>query len=114
MIVRHLVLPGHLESSLQVLSWFREELYDKCLLSLMFQYTPVIPLKPAGNLNRRVSREEYEAVLGCLERLNIEHGFIQEPDAARNYLPDFKKHNPFLPELARTIRRAVADMGPGR
>ena len=114
MIVRHLVLPGHLESSLQVLSWFKDALYDKCLLSLMFQYTPVSPLKPMGSLNRRVSREEYEAVLGCLERLNIERGFIQELEAERDYLPDFKKCNPFPPNLCRTLRRAAAAGSAGR
>ncbi len=113
MIIRHLVLPGHLESSLQVLSWFKEALYDKCLLSLMFQYTPVSPLEPTGSLKRRVSREEYETVLACLERLDIERGFIQGLEAERDYLPDFKKHNPFLPKLARTLRPAAADMVPG-
>jgi putative pyruvate formate lyase activating enzyme len=114
MIVRHLVLPGCLQSSLQVLSWFRENLYHKCLLSLMFQYTPVIPLKPAGSLNRRVSREEYEVVLDCVQRLNIERGFIQEPGGVRDYLPDFEKSNPFLPNLARTLRPAVAEIGTDR
>jgi putative pyruvate formate lyase activating enzyme len=115
MIVRHLVLPGNLESSLQVLSWFKEALYDKCLLSLMFQYTPVIPLRPMGSLKRRVSRKEYEAVLGYLESLKIEQGFIQELDAKRDFLPDFKKRNPFIPNLARTLRTAAAvDVGPGR
>lgn len=114
MIVRHLVLPGYLESSLQVLSWFKEVLYDKCLLSLMFQYTPVSPLKPMGNLKRGVSREEYEAVIGCLESLSIERGFIQELEVERNYLPDFKKYNPFPSNLARTLRpAAAADAGSG-
>lgn len=103
MIVRHLVLPGHLESSLQALSWFKEELYDKCLLSLMFQYTPVSPLEPTGSLKRRVSVEEYEAVLGCLERLNIERGFIQELETEQNDLPDFEKRNPFQAALAKPL-----------
>ncbi len=39
-IVRHLVLPGHLESTRRVLAWFRERLYGKALLSVMVQYTP--------------------------------------------------------------------------
>ena len=79
----------------------------------MFQYTPVSPLEPTGSLKRRVSREEYETVLACLERLDIERGFIQGLEAERDYLPDFKKHNPFLPKLARTLRPAAADMVPG-
>ena len=109
MIVRHLVLPGHLESSLQVLSWFKEALYDKCLLSLMFQYTPVSPLKPMGSLNRRVNRAEYEAVLGYLERLNIERGFIQELEAEQDVLPGFEKGNPFPLALAKPLWLGVAD-----
>ena len=107
MIVRHLVLPGHLESSLQVLSWFKEALYDKCLLSLMFQYTPVSPLKPTGSLKRRISREEYEAVLGCLERLNIERGFIQKLEVEHDLLPNFEKGSPFPTALAKPLWSAV-------
>lgn len=115
MIVRHLVLPGYLESSLQVLSWFKEELYDKALLSLMFQYTPVSQLEPTGSLKRGISREEYETVLAYLEKLNIERGFIQELETEQNLFPDFKKCNPFPANLARTLRpAAVEDVGPGR
>jgi len=110
MIVRHLVLPGHLESSLNVLSWFKEELNDKALLSLMFQYTPVSPLEPKGSLNRRVSGEEYEAVLGCLESLRIERGFMQELDGEQDYLPDFKKRNPFPSTLAKPLWSAAEKM----
>jgi len=118
MIVRHLVLPGHLESSLQVLSWFKKALYDKCLLSLMFQYTPVIPLKATGSLKRRVNREEYEAVLGYLESLRIERGFIQELKVEQDLLPDFEKGNPFPLALAKPlwlgVADAAADGSPGR
>lgn len=118
MIVRHLVLPGHLESSLKVLSWFKEELNDKALLSLMFQYTPVSALKPTGSLKRRVSREEYETVLGYLERLNIERGFMQELDADHDLLPNFEKGSPFPAALAKPLWSAVedaaVDVGPGR
>jgi len=103
MIVRHLVLPGHLESSLQVLSWFKEELNNKALLSLMFQYTPVAQLEPTGSLNRRISREEYETVLAYLEKLNIERGFIQELDADHNLLPNFEKRSPFAAALAKRL-----------
>jgi len=114
MFVRYLVLPGHRESSLQVLSWFKEELIDKALLSLMFQYTPVSPLEPTGSLKRRVSREEYETVLAYLERLDIEGGYIQELDAGEDLLPDFRKENPFSPNLARRLRPAgTSDAGPG-
>ncbi|MCL2266542.1 MAG: radical SAM protein, partial [Treponema sp.] len=40
-IIRHLVLPGHLESTRSVLRWFADNAKDRALLSVMTQYTPV-------------------------------------------------------------------------
>ena len=48
MLVRHLVLPGLLENTRQVLEWFSENLSGKALLSVMFQYLP-LPAATAGN-----------------------------------------------------------------
>ena len=53
-------------------------------------------------------------MLGYLERLNIEQGFIQELEAERDYLPDFRKCNPFPPNLGRTLRRAAVSDAAGR
>jgi putative pyruvate formate lyase activating enzyme len=99
-IVRHLVLPGHLESTREVLRWFAANCAGRrgILLSLMFQYTPA-----GTGPNRCISEAEYDTVLGWLSGFGIEEGFCQElaPEAGR--LPDFDRGNPFPPELAATV-----------
>jgi putative pyruvate formate lyase activating enzyme len=107
-IVRHLVLPGHPGSTREVLAWFRENLYGKALLSLMVQYTPN-PRASAragereAGPSRRVSAAEYERVLGWLEELGIEDGFIQEPEPGSEWLPDFSRPDPFPQGQARAL-----------
>ena len=101
-IVRHLVLPGHPGSTREVLGWFRERLYGRALLSLMVQYTPNPRALESGPSNR-VSAVEYEQVLAWLEELDIEEGFIQEPEPGSEWLPDFSRPNPFPEGQARAV-----------
>ena len=87
-IVRHLILPGRVKNSLKVLDWLGENFAPgEILVSLMRQYTPMGNL-PAP-LDRRVTDEEYEAVLSWMF-LNDLEGFTQEAEAAgREYIPEF-------------------------
>lgn len=87
-IIRHLILPGHVDNSLKVLDWIGEHFASgEVLVSLMRQYTPMGGL-PAP-LDRRVTEEEYDAVLSWMY-LNDLEGFTQEADSAdRGYIPDF-------------------------
>ena len=87
-IIRHLILPGHIENSLKVLDWIGDHFATgQVLVSLMRQYTPMGAL-PAP-LDRPVSDEEYEAVLSWMYLNNI-HGFVQEKSAAcQAFIPDF-------------------------
>ena len=87
-IVRHLILPGFVDNSLRVLDWLGENFQPgEVLVSLMRQYTPM-PGMPAP-LDRRITDEEYDAVLSWMY-LNDLEGFVQEADAAdRAFIPDF-------------------------
>ena len=87
-MIRHLILPGFVENSLKVLDWIGENFASgEVLVSLMRQYTPM-PGLPAP-LERKVTDEEYEAVLSWMY-LNDLEGFIQEKDAAATvFIPDF-------------------------
>ena len=87
-IIRHLILPGHVENSLKVLDWIGETFAPgQVLVSLMRQYTPMGGL--AAPLDRRVTEEEYEAVLSWMY-LNGLEGFTQEADSAdMGFIPDF-------------------------
>lgn len=87
-VIRHLILPGHVDNSLRVLDWIGENFAPgQVLVSLMRQYTPM------GNLpapfDRRVTEEEYQAVLSWMY-LNDLEGFTQEAEAAdKGFIPDF-------------------------
>ena len=87
-IVRHLILPGFVDNSLRVLDWLGENFQPgEVLVSLMRQYTPM-PGMPVP-LDRRITDEEYDAVLSWMY-LNDLEGFVQEADAAdRAFIPDF-------------------------
>ena len=87
-IIRHLILPGCVDNSLKVLDWIGDTFAPgEVLVSLMRQYTPMGGL-PAP-LDRRITDEEYDAVLSWMY-LNDLEGFTQEANAADTvYIPDF-------------------------
>ena len=87
-VIRHLILPRHVENSLKVLDWIGSAFAPgEVLVSLMRQYTPMPGLE--APLDRRVTDEEYDAVLSWMY-LNELEGFTQEAEAAdRVYIPDF-------------------------
>jgi putative pyruvate formate lyase activating enzyme len=97
-IIRHLVLPGFLAATREVLRWFADHCRGRALLSVMTQYTPV---KGAGEIpSRYVSPGEYETVLDWLAEFGIEDGFCQELTPGAEWLPDFSRPNPFLSDLS--------------
>jgi len=87
-IIRHLILPGFVDNSLRVLDWIGETFAPgEVLVSLMRQYTPM-PGLPTP-LDRRITDEEYDAVLSWMY-LNDLDGFTQEEDSADiGFIPDF-------------------------
>ncbi len=89
-IIRHLILPGHVENSLKVLDWIGQTFAPgEVLVSLMRQYTPMGQLPPP--FDRQITEEEYQAVLSWMF-LNRLEGFTQEATAAgESYIPDFSQ-----------------------
>lgn len=87
-IIRHLILPGQVGNSLKVLDWIGETFAPgEVLVSLMRQYTPMPGL--AAPFDRKITQEEYDAVLSWMF-LNDLEGFTQEEDAADTaYIPEF-------------------------
>ena len=87
-IIRHLILPRQVENSLKVLDWIGETFRPgEVLVSLMRQYTPMGGQRPP--MDRRITDEEYDAVLSWMF-LNDLEGFTQEAQAAdRGFVPDF-------------------------
>jgi putative pyruvate formate lyase activating enzyme len=105
-IVRHLALPGYLESTRRVLRWFAENCRGGALLSLMTQYSPVRPAGEegaAGTPERFLNREEYGTIIRWLEEFGIDEGFCQEPVRGDQWLPDFRRENPFSSDLSLPV-----------
>ena len=93
-IIRHLVLPGRVRNSLDAVRLIAERLSKKVPLSLMAQYTPIAAVTGDPLLGRRVTREEYEAVVDFALDLDFENLFVQEVDE-QNLAPDFDRPEPF-------------------
>lgn len=88
-LVRHLVLPGFLDNSLDAVAWLAREAAPRgALVSIMGQYCPMPGMSPP--LHRHVSREEYAAVLSWAEICGLRDGYFQDLDSASTeYIPDF-------------------------
>lgn len=89
LLVRHLVLPGHLDNSLRVIEWLAEAFpKGDVLVSLMSQYVPIgVQELP---LDRRVTAEEYAGAVSWLELCGLKNGYVQDAAAATTeYLPVF-------------------------
>jgi putative pyruvate formate lyase activating enzyme len=95
LLIRHLVLPGHVEESKNVLKSIAEELSPGVNLSLMSQYHPSTLVRNHPVLNRLLYKAEYEAVVETMEDLGFRNGWVQDMESNENYRPDFSKDNPF-------------------
>lgn len=89
-IVRHLVLPGHVKNSKAVIRYLYETYGNRIMLSIMNQYTPMPQVKEDPLLGRKVTRREYDRVVDYALELGVECGFIQEEEAAiESFIPEF-------------------------
>lgn len=89
-IVRHLALPGCLGDSKRVIRYLYRNFGSKIYISIMSQYTPVREFSNMPELNRPLSREEYEELVDYAISLGVEQGFIQEGETAEeSFIPAF-------------------------
>ncbi len=90
-VVRHLVLPLATQNAIGVLRFLKDTLDDRVLVSLMGQYVPYGRVRQGEfpELNRRITRREYEKVQDALFRLDL-NGFVQELSSAKkDFIPSF-------------------------
>ena len=89
-ILRHLLLPGAVKNGKEILHYAFEHYGNGIYYSLLNQYTPMEHREDYPELNRRVTRREYEALVDTALELGVEHGFIQEGKTAEeSFIPDF-------------------------
>lgn len=88
-IIRHLILPNHIYNSFQVLNCIKERFPNR-LVSLMAQYVPMGKAKEMKDLNRKITKKEYEKVVDKFISLEL-NGYIQEMESAdKCFIPNFK------------------------
>lgn len=89
-IVRHLLLPGHVREAKKVVGYLHETYGDQIYISMMNQYTPMSEKFTDPNLNRRVTKREYERLLDYAAEIGVENGFYQEGATAdESFIPAF-------------------------
>ena len=88
-IIRHLVLPGHLDNTKQVLRRIKWD-FEDAYLSLMAQYVPMGRAAEYKDIARPLTQEEYAQALEFMEALGLVNGYTQTLDAAvSSYTPAF-------------------------
>ncbi|GAI32824.1 unnamed protein product [marine sediment metagenome] len=78
LLVRHLILPNEGAGTRKVFSFLREEISPRTYLSTMSQYFPAYKAQEFRELNRKVTREEYEEALHIASELGLERGWRQD------------------------------------
>ena len=89
MIIRHLVLPGNTNSAIQALDYLAENFGDT-YISVMAQYVPCTDLSEYKEINRKITKREYDKVVNHILELGLEKVFLQKLESAtEDYIPDF-------------------------
>lgn len=88
-IIRHLILPQNTNSSLEIIDYITEN-FENAYMSLMAQYIPCTKLENYSEINRKITRREYDKVVDYALTKGIENIFIQELSSADDkYIPPF-------------------------
>lgn len=89
-IIRHLVLPNHIQNSKNILKWIKENMPQDVYVSIMAQYFPTYKAKEDELLNRKLTKKEYKEIENFLYTLDLKNGYIQElGEHEEEYVPDF-------------------------
>lgn len=89
-IIRHLVLPNHIQNTKNILKWINENLPKDIYVSIMAQYFPTYKAKNDSLINRKLNKKEYKEVLNYLYSLDLQNGYIQELGShEEEYVPNF-------------------------
>ena len=91
LIIRHLVLPNNLQNSKDILKWINDNIEKKVFVSIMAQYFPTYKSNQFPEINRKLTKEEYEEIEDYLYSLDLDNGYIQElGEHEEEYVPDFE------------------------
>lgn len=90
LIIRHLVLPNQLENSKKVLKWIEQNMPDTIFVSIMAQFFSTYKSKEIEQLNRKLTKMEYNEIENYLYSLDLKNGYIQElGEHEEEYVPEW-------------------------
>ena len=86
LIIRHMIMPLLTNESIDILDWLSSNL-SNTKVSLMAQYTPYAKAKEHEEINRKITKREYDKVVDKYLSLNLD-GYIQDRESAKTlYIP---------------------------
>ena len=103
LLVRHLVLPNHLDNSQRCLR-FLADLSLNIFVSIMSQYSPQYKTCDYPEINRALTKQEYDEITDYALDLGLENAFVQELESQEHYLPDFDQERPFMDLPSRKLQ----------
>lgn len=77
-MIRHLVLPNHIQNSKNVLKWIKENIPEKIYIDVMAQYFPTYKAKEDELINRKLTKREYKEIENYFYLLDFKNGYMQE------------------------------------
>ncbi|MGA1868614.1 MAG: radical SAM protein [bacterium] len=90
LLIRHLVLPGHVNESKNIIRWIAENLGNDTYVSLMAQYYPTYKASESPPMNRTLTPAEYQEIEDFFFELGFYNGFVQSLDSHSScYTPEF-------------------------
>lgn len=94
LIIRHMILPNHIDNTKQIINWIKENLGEDTIISIMAQYFPTHNACQYSEINRKISKEELQEVENYLFEQNMVNGYIQElGEHEEEYVPNFNLDN---------------------
>ncbi len=91
LIIRHLILPNHLQNTKMILKWISKNINKNVFISIMSQYFPTNKAYEIEEINRKLTIEENNEIKDFIEKLNLQNGYIQDVEEnEEQYVPKFK------------------------
>lgn len=89
-IIRHLMLPGLLFDSKKILDYIYDRYKDDVYISLMNQYVPMYKAYDYKNINKKLNKAHYDALIEYALNLGIKNALVQdEGSSEESYIPEF-------------------------
>lgn len=89
-IIRHLVLPNHIQNSKQVLKLIKNNFGKEAYVSIMAQYFPCYKAEEFEDINRKLTEEEFNDIENFVYNLELKNGYIQYlEENEEKYVPNF-------------------------